>query len=237
MSRLPTEHERAVLLHAGLERLAHLREDPEGRDVHVDRVALATAVADDLGGEVVADRRVLLGGCGVVEDAAAAAGGSQRAAGHELHTGLVRVGDLLGVGVLVGGVQDHRVRSVADRRLDRALDLLRGAVGRDLVHGPAEVAAAAARIGPWMAQASTPQLTKVIFLPVGIGLPIGVVTVIVVGRTDGLGDRRLGGLRPAVSTGPRVRAAGGAAGGGTKRTATAATAVATHFVRRPARGR
>src|SRR5205823_3411594 len=38
------------------------------------------------------------------------------------------------------------------------------------------------RIGPWMAQASTPQLMNVIFLPVGIGFLIGVVCVIVVGR-------------------------------------------------------
>ena len=38
------------------------------------------------------------------------------------------------------------------------------------------------RIGPWTAQASTPQLMKVIFLPVGIGFLIGVVCVIAVGR-------------------------------------------------------
>src|SRR3954451_23954104 len=62
------------------------------------------------------------------------------------------------------------------------------------------VAAASARIGPWMAQASTPQLTKVIFLPVGIGLPIGVVTVIVVGRTAALATVALAAARPAVST-------------------------------------
>ena len=38
------------------------------------------------------------------------------------------------------------------------------------------------RIGPWTAQASTPQLMKVIFLPVGIAFLIGVVCVIDVGR-------------------------------------------------------
>src|SRR3954452_11915981 len=62
------------------------------------------------------------------------------------------------------------------------------------------VAAALARIGPWRAQASTPQLTKVIFLPVGIGLSIGVVTVISVGRTAAFAMVALAAVRPALST-------------------------------------
>src|SRR4051794_5240092 len=61
------------------------------------------------------------------------------------------------------------------------------------------VAAASARIGPWRAQASTPQLTKVIFLPVGIGLSIGVETVIFVGRTAALATVASAALTPAVS--------------------------------------
>src|SRR3954453_22187147 len=60
--------------------------------------------------------------------------------------------------------------------------------------------AALARIGPWIAQASTPQLTKVIFLPVGIGLVIGAVTLIVVGRTAALATVALAAARPALST-------------------------------------
>src|SRR4051794_27537527 len=63
-------------------------------------------------------------------------------------------------------------------------------------------AAAVARIGPWMAQASTPQLTKVIFLPVGMGLSIGVVALIVVGRSAALATVAWAALRPASSTGP-----------------------------------
>src|SRR3954469_1766418 len=62
------------------------------------------------------------------------------------------------------------------------------------------VAAASARIGPWIAQASTPQLTNVIFFPVGIGLSIGVVTVIEVGRTAALATVALAAARPALST-------------------------------------
>src|SRR3954462_2335467 len=40
------------------------------------------------------------------------------------------------------------------------------------------------RIGPWTAQASTPQETKVIFLPLGMFLPTGLSWVICVGRVD-----------------------------------------------------
>src|SRR6188472_2960847 len=44
------------------------------------------------------------------------------------------------------------------------------------------ILAPSARIGPCTAHASTPQLMKVIFLPVGIGLSIGLACVICVGR-------------------------------------------------------
>ena len=37
-------------------------------------------------------------------------------------------------------------------------------------------------MSPWISQASTPQLMKTTFLPVGIGLPTGVVSPMVVGR-------------------------------------------------------
>src|SRR4051794_2437178 len=60
--------------------------------------------------------------------------------------------------------------------------------------------AASARIGPCTAQASTPQLMKLIFLPVGIGLPIGAVTGIDVGRTAALASVAFAAARPAWST-------------------------------------
>src|SRR3954464_10056333 len=63
-------------------------------------------------------------------------------------------------------------------------------------------AAALARIGPWIAQASTPQLTKVIFLPVGMGLSIGVGSLIVGRRSAALAAVACAALRPASSTGP-----------------------------------
>src|SRR3954469_16116897 len=101
------------------------------------------------------------------------------------------------------------------------------------------VAAASARIGPWIAQASTPQLTNVIFFPVGIGLSIGVVTVIEVGRTAALATVALAAARPAVSTDeddgdasldePQAETA--------SRRTTAETAVVTHFARLSVRGR
>ena len=37
-------------------------------------------------------------------------------------------------------------------------------------------------MSPWISQASTPQLMKTTFLPVGTGLPIGVVSPMLVGR-------------------------------------------------------
>ena len=48
------------------------------------------------------------------------------------------------------------------------------------------------RIGPWTAHASTPQLMKVIFLPVGIAFLIGVVCVIDVGRAAVLVEQLIG---------------------------------------------
>src|SRR3954451_4813843 len=66
----------------------------------------------------------------------------------------------------------------------------------------ARVAAASARIGPWTAQASTPQLTKVIFFPLGIGLLQRAVTVIAVGSTAALATVALAASRPALLTGP-----------------------------------
>src|SRR3954451_9283538 len=96
--------------------------------------------------------------------------------------------------------------------------------------------AAAARIGPWTAHASTPQLTKVIFLPVGIGLPTGVVTLTDVGRTAALAIVALAASRPAESTPEDVPVAllDEPQAEATRRTETAQIAVATHFARLPA---
>ena len=41
---------------------------------------------------------------------------------------------------------------------------------------------------PWTVQASTPQLMKATFLPVGTSLPIGWVWLIFVGRVDACFD-------------------------------------------------
>ncbi len=51
-------------------------------------------------------------------------------------------------------------------------------------------------MSPWISQASTPQLMKVTFLPLGIGLPTGSVTGIVVGRSDALATVASAALQP-----------------------------------------
>src|SRR5690349_5065199 len=97
--------------------------------------------------------------------------------------------------------------------------------------------AAAARIGPWIAHASTPQLTKVTFLPVGMGLSIGVVAVIVVGRTAALATVALAAARPAVSTyDDEVALLDEPQAEATNRRATTEPAVTIHFARLPVRG-
>ncbi len=99
------------------------------------------------------------------------------------------------------------------------------------------MAAASAMIGPWMAQASTPQLTKVIFLPVGIGLSIGVVTVISVGRTAALATVALAASRPALSTGPAEASLWESQAEAASSRARTETAVPIQLVRLPRRGR
>src|SRR3954451_11776146 len=66
------------------------------------------------------------------------------------------------------------------------------------------ILAASWRIGPWTAQASTPQLTNTIFLPVGTGLPIGCVTVRLSGRADAFWTPPLPGARRPESVDPVV---------------------------------
>ena len=99
------------------------------------------------------------------------------------------------------------------------------------------VAAPSARIGPWMAQASTPQLTKVIFLPEGIGLSIGVVTGISVGRTAALATVALAASRPASSTGPVEASLLESHAEAARRRARTETAMPIQLDRLPGRGR
>ena len=70
------------------------------------------------------------------------------------------------------------------------------------------------RIGPCTAHASTPQLMNVIFLPVGMSLPIGLVWVISVGRVDAslaacVGGAAVGAAAAAASAAVVLAAAGG----------------------------
>ena len=64
--------------------------------------------------------------------------------------------------------------------------------------------AASSRIGPWTAQASTPQLTNTTFLPDGIGLPTGSVTVSSVGRSAAFCTTALAFATPAADAAESV---------------------------------
>ena len=79
---------------------------------------------------------VLLRRAGVEQHVLALLG--ERAARHDLDALGLGGGDRTGQRVLVGRVDDHRVRAVADGGLERVLDLLRRAVGADLLDRPAE---------------------------------------------------------------------------------------------------
>ena len=120
-----------------LERVAQALQDLEGGDVDVQRVGLAGAVRHHLRRKELPDPAVLLAGARVVENAVA--GRVHGAAGDERHALALCLRELLGHGGAVDGIEDHRVGALAERAVERVLQPLRRAVGRDLRQAPTEV--------------------------------------------------------------------------------------------------
>ena len=186
----------AVVLVGALELRSERVQDLECRDVDVERVRLAVAVGHDLGAEALTDPAAVLRVRDVGEDAVA---------------DLVSTLDSVTNGTPFCSACSSCLATLA--RLT-ALRITASAPWRSAVwnafwscSGEPSVpivlavqprsAAPCLMMSPWISQASTPQLMKATFLPVGTGLPIGFSGPMLFGRVIAFSASACASARPA----------------------------------------
>ena len=162
----------AVLLVRALELVSERLQDLEGGDVDEERVGLAVAVGDDLGREVLADLRA-------VPLVRRRSRGSRRPARPRCSTSRTprpASWPARSAWRPLARLTALRITASAPWR-SAVLNAFWSCSGEPSVPIVEAVqprsAAPCLMMSPWISQASTPQLMKTTFLPVGTGLPIG----------------------------------------------------------------
>ena len=172
---------RAQLRVLRLERVSDRGQDLERRDVRVEGVGLALAVGDRLGRQRLADDRALVGAADVEQEVLAGLLPSSSTSRpgcpwpSASASGLASASLSIAV-LMMASVPSRMADSIAFWTFSGEPSVATTSTSHPRVAAPSLTSL------PWNTQTSMPQLIQVTFLPVGIGLSIGFVWVICVGR-------------------------------------------------------